>query len=77
MLIDQDRAADDGYRAGKSHLPDSPRSCFSPCRPGIPLMEQAYAADALKSYPNRPIRLIAPRRLAASTPCAHLRYQDE
>lgn len=69
MLIDQDRAArptDTGWPASHTRRTVLAALLLAIAASGIPLMEQAAAADALKSYPNRPIRLIAPQTPGSS-----------
>lgn len=64
MLIDQDRAAkptDTGWPASHTRRTVLAALLLAIAASGIPLMEQAAAADALKSYPNRPIRVIVPQ----------------
>jgi tripartite-type tricarboxylate transporter receptor subunit TctC len=69
MLIDQDRAArrtDTGWPASHTRRTVLAALLLAIATSGIPLMEEAAAADALKSYPNRPIRLIAPQTPGSS-----------
>lgn len=69
MLIDQDRAAtptDTGRPASHTRRTVLAALLLAIAAPGIPLMEQAAAADALKGYPNRPIRLIVPQTAGSS-----------
>ena len=69
MLIDLDRAArptDTGWPASHTRRTVLAALLLAIAASGIPLMEQAAAADALKSYPNRPIRLIAPQTPGSS-----------
>ena len=64
MLIDQDRAArptDTGCPASHTRRTVLAAVLLAIAASGIPLMKQAAAADALKSYPNRPIRVIVPQ----------------
>ena len=64
MLIDQDRAArptDTAWPASHTRRTVLAALLLAIAASGIPLMHQAAAADALKSYPNRPIRLIVPQ----------------
>ena len=62
MLIDQDRAAKPTHTAWRpSHTRRTILTALLLAASGIPLMEQAAAADASKIYPNRPIRLIVPQ----------------
>jgi tripartite-type tricarboxylate transporter receptor subunit TctC len=68
MLIDQDRATrpTDAKWPASHPAGQSSALLLAIAASGIPLMEQAAAADALKSYPNRPIRLIAPQTPGSS-----------
>ncbi|MGZ9188471.1 MAG: Bug family tripartite tricarboxylate transporter substrate binding protein [Nitrospira sp.] len=69
MLIDQDRAARptySGWPASHTRRIVPAALLLAIAASGIPLMEQAAAADALKSYPNRPIRLIVPQTPGSS-----------
>ena len=69
MLIDQDRAArptDTGWPASHTRRTVLAALLLAIAASGIPLMEQAAAADALKSYPNRPIRFIVPNSAGSS-----------
>jgi tripartite-type tricarboxylate transporter receptor subunit TctC len=69
MLIDQDRAArptNTGLPASHTRRTVLAALLLAIAASGIPLMEQAAAADAMKSYPNRPIRLVAPQTPGSS-----------
>lgn len=69
MLINQDRAAsptDSGWPASHTRRTVLAALLLAIAASGIPRMEQAAAADALKSYPKRPIRLIVPQTPGSS-----------
>ena len=69
MLIDQDRATrptDTGWPASHTRRTVLAALLVAIAASGIPLMEQAAAAAALKSYPNRPIRFIVPNSPGSS-----------
>ena len=62
MLIDQDRAA----RPTNTRRTVLAALLLAIAASGIALMAQAAAADALESYPSRPIRLIVPQSAGSS-----------
>ena len=69
MLTDQDRAArptDTGWPASHARRTVLAALLLAIAASGTPLMGQAAAADASKSYPSRPIRLIAPQTPGSS-----------